>query len=161
MSLSIRNALLFTLKNIFGKIFSVNQISKQLSQPKGFWGRYLIGNMLFDGNMPHIKHLLSQHTFTGNEHLLDIGFGPGQTFTLLAKNRSCKKLYGIEISKAMLDYCTKRYKSLIKTGQLDLKYGSVDTIPHPDKHFDIVVTSNTLYFWPDTQKSIKEIFRVL
>jgi ubiquinone/menaquinone biosynthesis C-methylase UbiE len=71
------------------------------------------------------------------------------------------KVCGIDISGAMIKQAKKKNKELIDRGIAEFKKASVEKIPYPDHFFDIVITLNTIYFWPDPAENIREIRRVL
>ena len=51
--------------------------------------------------------------------------------------------------------------SLIETGYVDLFVADIEKIPVWDEAFDKICTANTIYFWRNPVKALKEIYRVL
>ena len=82
--------------------------------------------------------------------LLDIGCGTGISFDLF----DCQ-LYGIDPSRALLD----RIKP-DKVKQHNIKLASAESIPFPDKFFDIIISVTAIQNFSDIEKALKEIKRV-
>ena len=68
---------------------------------------------------------------------------------------------GIEISEEMVVNSRERFQDLIRTGHLEIKQGTVESLPFPDAHFNKACTVNTIYFWSDLDKCFAELFRVI
>jgi len=91
--------------------------------------------------------------------ILDIGFGNGVVLKRALK-RSDGKFYGVDISRDMIKAAAKRNKKAIREGRLTLAEGSVDAIPF-DEEFDLIYTTNTVYFWKDLDAALLEIKKKL
>jgi len=46
-------------------------------------------------------------------------------------------------------------------GAVRLQVGAVEALPFPAASFDVVATTNTVYFWPDLPRAFAELHRVL
>ena len=44
---------------------------------------------------------------------------------------------------------------------MEVKEGSVESLPWPDSTFDLVTACETVYFWGDLAKAFREVARVL
>lgn len=56
---------------------------------------------------------------------------------------------------------TARFRSLIASGRLDLRPGSVTSLPFPDAYFNKACSVNTVYFWPGLAPRLAEFARVI
>ena len=83
-------------------------------------------------------------------NILDVACGTGRYFKLYGK----RKIYGIDISKDMLELAKKADKKAI------LKVSDADNIPYPDKTFDVVITSQFIQHAPYYLNVLKEMKRV-
>jgi len=96
------------------------------------------------------------------EHaVLEIGFGHGATIARLAQQVPRGFVGGVDPSARMLRAATRRNRRAIATGRVELRPGSVASIPFPDERFDRAVSAHSLYFWPDVEAGLREIRRVL
>jgi ubiquinone/menaquinone biosynthesis C-methylase UbiE len=52
-------------------------------------------------------------------------------------------------------------KKYIASNRVKIQKGNCDDMPYENESFDKICTSNTIYFWDDPNKIIKEMFRVI
>jgi ubiquinone/menaquinone biosynthesis C-methylase UbiE len=96
------------------------------------------------------------------DSVLEVGCGTG-TLTLEAKRQAgpTGKVFGIDIIPGMIEVCQKKaaHANLDVTFQL----GSIDSIPFPDNHFDVVICSFMIFHMSEArmQKGIADIYRAL
>lgn len=89
----------------------------------------------------------------------DLGAGSGY-FTMPLSNK-VKSVYAIDIQQEMLDYLKQKIKEN-KILNIDLLLSKdPNQIPLPDQSIDFLLTVNTLHEFPDKEKMIKEIKRIL
>ena len=97
-----------------------------------------------------------------NDTVLDIGCGPG-TLSNLSKITTGNKgqVCGIDIAPKMIKKA--RTKASKYNLEIDFRIASVDNIPYPDNHFNIVISSLMFHHLPIEikEKGLKEIYRVL
>jgi ubiquinone/menaquinone biosynthesis C-methylase UbiE len=55
----------------------------------------------------------------------------------------------------------RRFRHEIEEGWLQVELASVEAIPFEDESFDRILTVHTIYFWPDPERGLREILRVL
>lgn len=117
-----------------------------------------------------LAHMNSEHknlTSWGFEHLefgdkiLDIGCGGGAAIARLAKAYPKAKISGCDLSPTSIECSSKTNKELIEIGRVEIKESSVSNLDYSDKEFDTVYSIESLYFWPNQQEDLKEVFRVL
>lgn len=99
---------------------------------------------------------------SGGENVLDIGCGTG-TVAIMAKRQVGEKghVCGIDASPQMLARAGKKAR---KAGlELDFRNASVESMPFPDGHFDVVLSSMMLHHLPSKlrQQCAVEVRRVL
>lgn len=139
---------------IWGKILD------QSRKPTGLFGNFL-GKIMNRGHS-NLRHWgLSHISIEPDTTTLDIGCGGGKDVKELALASSRSKVYGIDYSQDMLRLAKKINKTLIKEGRVEIKYGTVSSLPFPDSIFDLVTAFESYYFWPDLIDDLKEIKRVL
>ena len=104
---------------------------------------------------------LEHFSFSGNDRILDIGCGGGETLFRLAGLVPGGKLWGLDHSSVSVEQSRRRNEQLIALGRLELSEGSVSGMPYEDNSFDRIITVESFYFWPDPANDLKEVFRVL
>jgi arsenite methyltransferase len=133
-------------------------ISRQAAHPHGLVGRAM-GRLWVSETAQVNDAAVSLLAPEAGETVLEIGFGPGRTLGLLA-NRGAL-VTGVEVSGSMISHATNRNASLVNAGTIVLHEGDGTRLPLPDDTFDAVVSVHNVYFWPDPQRTICEINRVL
>lgn len=73
-----------------------------------------------------------------NDTVLEIGFGPGIAIGQMADLGLGRQICGIDYSPEMLQQATARNMEAIKSGRVDLRFGSVEHLPFRDNTFDKV-----------------------
>ena len=75
--------------------------------------------------------------------------------------QTAKKVYGVDYSIESVNLSREVNKDLIIQGRVEVLEGNVQSLPFEDNTFDIVTAFETVYFWPDIEKSFGEVKRVL
>lgn len=88
------------------------------------------------------------------DRVLDLGCGPASLWPELSKIKGIE-LIGVDISPKMI----AAGKKLFPNGEF--KVGDSENIPAKDKTFNVVICSSVLHHLPKTNRSFKEIKRVL
>jgi arsenite methyltransferase len=136
-----------------------DRIARQLRQPSGPTGRAL-GHLLNQLNRPINRSAVRRLQLHGSESVLEVGFGGGVALDLIV-DRTDGLVTGIEVSDVMLARGRRRFRRQIEQGRLQLMSGRVSEIPYTDERFDRVLSTHTIYFWPDPAQGLREIHRVL
>jgi arsenite methyltransferase len=150
----MRNALLSRLVQPVGAA-----IAAQLSRPRGWFGRAVMTRVLNRGNRDLIEATLDGLALAPGCRLLDVGFGGGLLLEL-AHRRGVHALAGIDPSEAAVAFLRSR-TGWLAGASLRLELGVVEALPFPDASFDVVASTNTVYFWPDLPRAFSELRRVL
>jgi ubiquinone/menaquinone biosynthesis C-methylase UbiE len=122
-------------------------------------GRMMLRFMNF-GHAPLTNWGLSHVSFNEGMTMLDIGCGGGATLQRLLKRSSNAKAYGIDISEESVAKAKEVNKELLDE-QVFICQGTASQLPFEDATFDLVTAVETVYFWPDLSKCLKEVRRVL
>jgi ubiquinone/menaquinone biosynthesis C-methylase UbiE len=127
-------------------------------KPRGFTGRMLLASMNL-GHTAISRWGLARLTIRAADHVLDIGCGGGKNVARMLKRAA--GVCGLDYSEVSVEKTRQLNRKAISAGRSDIRLGSVSEIPWPDNTFDIVTAFETVYFWPDFAKDIREIRRVL
>ncbi len=96
-----------------------------------------------------------------SDRVLEIGFGPGVGIQLLAKSVSSGSVAGIDLSEVMVEQAKARNAAGIRTGRVELRRGSAESLPYEDATFDRAMAVNSMHLWPDAVAGLQETRRVL
>ena len=132
----------------------------QHGHPKGIVGR-ILGEQMVRQHMPETDWTISLLDIQPEDSILELGFGAGRAIELVVANAPNGQISGIDISLAMVRAASRRNAQAIKAGRVTLRQGNLMTLPFSDNQFDKVFSIQTLYFWPEPQRALAEIFRVL
>lgn len=96
------------------------------------------------------------------EHLnvMDLGCGGGATLHRLY-DRGVRHLTGADYSEVSVSESIRNNQELVQSGVLQVVQASVEHLPFADHSFDMIVTVESFYFWPDPEENLKEVHRVL
>lgn len=89
--------------------------------------------------------------------VLDVGCGNGYVLSRYAKEGAL--VYGVDLTETGIDLCRRRFDFSGLNGHFTV--GSAEDLPYPDNAFDVVCSMGVLHHTPDTEKAVREIFRVL
>ena len=89
------------------------------------------------------------------EKLLDVGCGTGYLFELLLPQRKAE-YHGLDISPEMLKVAAEKFD-----GSVTLVEGFADRLPYTDDNFDVVTCIQSFHHYPEPDKAMREVFRVL
>jgi SAM-dependent methyltransferase len=150
----MRSAILARLLDPIG-----GAIAGQLSRPRGWFGRNVMTRVLNRGNRELIEATLEGLELGPGSNLLDIGFGGGLLLER-AHERGVRLLAGVDPSEAAVAWLHGK-KGSLAGAELRLEVGVVEALPFQDASFDVVASTNTIYFWPDLPRAFTEVKRVL
>ncbi|MDD7429442.1 MAG: class I SAM-dependent methyltransferase [Oscillospiraceae bacterium] len=134
-------------------------IGSQFGDPRGIVGRVccFFMNRI---NQPMYMSVVSEIGERKCSRILDVGFGNGY---LIERLRPVTRavIYGIDISEDMKEAAESRNAHAVESGRVRLSVGDCCSLKFKDDSFDAVTSVNTVYFWEDPVKGLKEIRRVL
>lgn len=97
--------------------------------------------------IPHIR----------GKKILEISFGNGYLMTQYASDKY--EIYGIDYNEKMLEIAIKKMAE--KKIKAHLSRGNVEKLPFPDNSFDTVINTMAFTGYPDGDKALIEMKRVL
>jgi ubiquinone/menaquinone biosynthesis C-methylase UbiE len=145
------------------KFFNLSVMSKVLRQcrkPTGWLGRVVARGM----NISHSEMTnwgLGHISIGKNDTILDIGCGGGGTIRKLVRIAAEGRVHGIDYSEKSVRISMKTNRRLTEAGRVEIRQGSVSSLPFLDDMFDLVTAIESHYFWPDLVNDMKEVLRVL
>lgn len=133
---------------------------QQFGKPTGFLGR-MAGSLMAMTNAPMNRLTADLLDVQPDDHILEIGFGPGTLIQVLASRATRGFVAGVDHSEVMVRQATRRNEEFVRTGQVEVKEGSVSKLPFPDGRFTKVCAVNSFHLWPSLERDLQEIRRVM
>jgi ubiquinone/menaquinone biosynthesis C-methylase UbiE len=135
-------------------------IAEQARNAKGLLGR-VIGFIMAQETWEQNKRVINALGVVANDHVLDIGCGPGRSLSALAMHASRGRVVGTDPSELMAEIAVKRNQDLVKYRRVEVVIASAARLPFDDAAFDKALCVHVIYFWNDLDGALREIARVL
>ncbi|MDO3661717.1 class I SAM-dependent methyltransferase [Bacillus sp. C28GYM-DRY-1] len=134
----------------------INMLSKKFSKPKGVFGM-IAGYIMAAENKTLNQWTIDLLGITRGDNILEVGFGPGYCMEQMLKREKDIHLHGIDVSETMLKLAARR----VKSKEVRLIQGSVETFPLIASFYDKVISVNNYTIWNDQEKGMKQIYQAL
>ncbi len=135
-------------------------VRQQFGNPTGLLG-WLVGHVMAAKNGERSRFVLSLLALAEAEAVLEVGFGPGADLRRAARIAPRARLAGVDRSAEMLRQARRRNAAAVESGRMDLRLGTAEALPFPDGAFDRAFSINSVQFWADRGRALREILRVL
>ena len=151
------------MKNLAIRLLAVAiavAVMTQLRKPWGWLGRLMLWRM----NWSHDALTDWGLTYVAIDPrcaALDVGCGGGRTVQKLAKSARDGTVVGLDYSSTSVAESRRTNAPAIADGRVEIRKGSVSSLPFDDRTFDLVTAVETHYYWPDLVANLREILRVL
>lgn len=139
----------------------LKKFSLQFRKPEGFLGS-IAGKLMAGFGAEKNKWTISLLNIKKDDHVLEIGFGPGVAIQLVSKAIQSGKVVGIDYSEVMLQQAQKRNREGIQEGRVELKLDDINNLSSFDLLFDKVFSVNSIIFWEapiETLKTIRQFMK--
>ncbi|MEE0954525.1 MAG: class I SAM-dependent methyltransferase [Eubacterium sp.] len=96
--------------------------------------------------------------------ILDVGCGAGGALKKMSKamgDDGFGELAGVDYSPVSVAEASRTNAEDIESSKIEILEGSVDALPFAGERFDKVITIESFYFWPDPDRDLKEVLRVM
>lgn len=103
-----------------------------------------------------LRETLSRLELQPGESLLDVGCGTGVLLEALSASVPDARLSGADPSPEMLELTRNRLGQAVL-----LKQSHADSLPFPDRAFDVVVSTNAFHYFRNPLGALNEMARVL
>ena len=111
--------------------------------------------------MPIAAWLTDRLEIRSDDTVLEVGFGPGVVIQRLAKLAVAGHVAGIDQSRDMVQQARARNATAVQEGRVELRHGSVESLPFDDDSFYKALAINSMQYWPDAHAALREVSRVL
>jgi ubiquinone/menaquinone biosynthesis C-methylase UbiE len=136
----------------------LQRLTRQFSAPEGPLG-YVAGWLMTRRNGPANAWIVELLDAGAQDRVLEIGFGPG--LAVCDNARRAAFVAGVDRSELMVRKARARVQRAMPGAAVDLRAGTVEALPFTDGAFTRAMTVNSLRFWPDVPRGLRELARVL
>jgi SAM-dependent methyltransferase len=133
-------------------------MDEQLRTEFNEWARAGKGESMEQGHGPVGKQAIALMQVGTDSRVLDVGCGSGWATRLLAQYAANGRVTGIDISDEMVNLARASSRSHANT---DFEVASAEQLPFPDNEFTHAFSMESLYYYRNIPKALKEIQRVL
>jgi ubiquinone/menaquinone biosynthesis C-methylase UbiE len=135
-------------------------IARQGRQPSGLLGHIVARIMARE---THAANLIALEALdlAPDDRVLEVGFGHGRTLAAAARRVTKGFLAGVDPSEVMMGIARGRNAKLLRSGRMVLKAGVSEHLPFETGVFTKAYAVHTVYFWPQPERDLAEIHRVM
>ena len=120
----------------------------------------LLGDNLHPGG-PALTRKLAETTIVGRDaDVLDVACGRGESGRVLAAHCGCR-VVGLDYSRANAARARELTRAVDLAGRVCFAAGDAEDLPFRDDSFDVVISECSLCTFPDLERSLGEVRRVL
>ena len=133
-------------------------IVTQFVRPNGFAGRLAGWEMaLRPSNRKRNRWAVALLDVQPQDHILEIGFGPGLAIRELARRATDGFVLGIDHSEVMVRQAAIRNRAEVEQGRVELRLGSELDLRDFREMFDKALAVNNFGMWPDPEARLKDL----
>jgi SAM-dependent methyltransferase len=133
-------------------------MDEQLRTEFNEWARAGKGESMEKGHRPVGEQALARMRISPDARVLDVGCGSGWATRLIAEYAFNGRVTGIDISDEMIRVARESSQSQTN---VDLEIASAEQLPFSDHEFTHAFSMESLYYYRNIPKALKEIHRVL
>jgi len=133
--------------------------SDNFGNPQGLLGRMMLTAMDKE-HLPMAEWSFTQFEFPAQGNVLDIGCGGGYNIKRMLQKLPKGKIVGLDISEESVRKAKKVNKEELGK-RVKILQGSVEKMPFKDERLDLVTAFETVFFWPDVESNITEVYRIV
>lgn len=135
----------------------VQKFVSNTRKPDGLLGKLMVTGM----NVGHEALAEWGCGFLGEEapsSILDIGCGGGANIRRFLKSNPGACVTGLDDSSVSVDMARRLNAKAIAEGRCEIIKGDVSHVQLPADTFDLATAFETVYFWPEIQQSVQNMF---
>lgn len=139
----------------------LSKIFSNTCKPEGFWGKIMVAGMNGGSHAEMASWGLDFGNVPSKGEILDIGCGGGANLRRLMQRSLKGKVIGVDYSPVSVQKSVKVNTAAIKNERCQVLLANVAHLPFADNTFTMATAFETIYFWPDIERSFAEVRRVL
>lgn len=104
-----------------------------------------------------LYHAVLADTELAGKDVLEVGCGRGGGSHFMAKYLNPQSIVGLDLAAKSVSFCERRHHAI----GLSFKQGDAENLPFPSSSFDVVVNVESSHGYPDVNRFLTEVCRVL
>lgn len=136
----------------------MNLRDEQLRTAFNQWAEAGRGTSMEEGHRPVGEQAIRSMGIDPNSRILDIGCGNGWASRTMAGEATAGRVIGIDISDQMIEVARAESKTF---DNVEFRVASAEHLPFPDASFTHAFSMESLYYYEDPLRAVKEIRRAL
>lgn len=129
-------------------------------QPAGYAGK-LAGSLMSLKSKQRSSWTVEQLKIQPYQHILEVGYGPGNTLQEVARQLKIGFLAGIDHSVPMYQQAYRRNKRFIQQQLLQLHIGDLNDLSYPPHYFHTIYGSNMHFFLKEPRLAFMRLASLL
>jgi len=103
------------------------------------------------------REIKAYHNADERLKILDVGCGTGEFVFKAAASLKKAEVHGVDLSTTMIQKAStkKRFDNVL------FEEGDVEHLPYTDNTFDVITCSHSFHHYPNKEKAMQEMYRVL
>ncbi|MBR3292783.1 MAG: class I SAM-dependent methyltransferase [Bacteroidales bacterium] len=139
----------------------LSKIFSNTRKPEGFWWRMMVTGMNGGSHAAMASWGLDIANVPADGEIIDIGCGGGANLARLMDRSLRTKVTGVDYSSVSVEKSRNVNADAIARGRCKVLEASVASLPFKDDTFAMATAFETVYFWPDIEKSFAEVRRII
>ena len=139
----------------------LSKIFGNTRKPEGFFGKMMVAGMNGGSHAAMATWGLDKIDIPQEGDILDIGCGGGANIARLLTRSKAAKVTGVDYSPVSVAKTGKVNADAIANGRCVVREANVAALPFEDGQFTLATAFETVYFWPDIEKSFAGVRRIL
>src|SRR5215203_2214764 len=108
-------------------------------------------------NRKHNRWAVALLDVQPQDHILEMGFGPGLAIRGLARRATDGFVLGIDHSEVMVRQAAVRNRTAVEQGRVELRLGSALDVHDFSEIFDKALVVNNFGMWPEPEVRLKDL----
>lgn len=134
------------------------KFKENFSRPKGLMGS-VAGKIMAFENQEINKWTIEHLQVHPNDHVLEVGYGPGYSIECLTKEYSHIQVDGIDPSQQMKEQAEHRLKDEVEEGRVSFFVGPIETAELKANSYQKVLSVNNYTIWDDPLKGLTNLYQ--
>lgn len=105
-----------------------------------------------------LYHHVAKHIDWKNAEALEVSSGRGGGASFIVRHFQPKSYTGVDFSPKAIEFCREHYSHL---NELKFQHGNAEALTFPDNSFDVVVNVEASLYYPNLNKFLEHVKRVL
>ena len=135
-------------------------LGRQFAGPRGPMG-WVAGLVMARLNTRANQWMVELLDVGPDDRVVDVGCGPGLAVEAAAARARRGFVAGVDASPLMVAQASRRNRAAIREGRVEIRRGGAAALSYPDARFTRAASLNSLQFWPEAERGLRELHRVL